>query len=124
MTDEESGDFAEVYKAIGAGKLSEAQAALEAMPCKTAEWHYAQALVFREKKWFSESRAQLKLALEEDPCSQTYQAALDELEQMANKGSEGKKKSKWHWTSEDSAECCLACGCELCCSGICEFLSG
>ena len=65
---------------IRLGKYPEAQARLDETDTRTAEWHYLQSIVFYKREWLSESKVQLKMALNLEPYNPKYQSALQKLE--------------------------------------------
>lgn len=71
--------YDEVQRLINDGKLSEAQALLDARETRDAEWHYVQSILFYKQNWFLESKKQLELACQLDPTNERYKQSLDKL---------------------------------------------
>lgn len=126
--EEQAENFEEICSLIEEGKLQEAQELLDKTEEHSAEWNYVQSELFRKKQWYAECRKQLRFALEKDPGNEKYIRAQETLENMSHTEKEEKKKRKSaaHGDSAKDAcgECILACSCELCAQGICEFLFG
>ena len=77
FTEDEGYD--EVQRLISEGKLSEAQALLDARETRDAEWHYVQSILFYKQNWFLESKKQLELACQMDPSNERYKQSLEKL---------------------------------------------
>lgn len=71
--------YDEVQRLISDGKLSEAQALLDARETRDAEWHYVQSILFYKQSWFLESKKQLELACQMDPNNERYKQSLEKL---------------------------------------------
>lgn len=71
--------LSEVDALIKAGKISEAQAALDAFDERNAEWHYLQSVVFYKKNWANESKKQLEIAISMDGSVEKYKTAYEKL---------------------------------------------
>lgn len=76
-----SGDesYDEVQRLIAEGKLTAAQALLDARETRDAEWHYVQSILFYKQNWFLESKKQLELACQMDPTNERYKQSLEKL---------------------------------------------
>ena len=71
----------EVEKLLKAGKIAEAQTALDNVTDRSAEWHYLQSVVFYKKNWLNESKKQLEIAMNIEPHNQKYSDAYTKLKQ-------------------------------------------
>lgn len=74
-----NGDYTQVDSLIRQGKYNEAQDILDSITDRKSEWHYMQAIVFYKREWLTESKAQLEMALRDDPGNPKYRASLDKL---------------------------------------------
>lgn len=79
--DEKTEDFSEVENLIKKGKLSDAQARLDDVSDRTAEWHYLQSVVFYKKNWINESKKQLEIAMNMEPHNEKYSDSYVKLKQ-------------------------------------------
>lgn len=77
----EKEDFSDIEKLIKNGNLSAAQAKLDDVNDRTAEWHYLQSVVFYKKNWISESKKQLEIAMNMDPRNEKYADSYTKLKQ-------------------------------------------
>lgn len=73
--------YAKVDEYIRAGKINEAQAALDEFNERPAEWHYLQSVVFYKKNWMNESKKQLEIALQMDSSNEKYRTAYNKLKE-------------------------------------------
>ncbi len=71
--------YESVSELIKAGKLAEAQTALDDFNERGAEWHYLQAVVYYKKNWANDSKKQLEIAMQMDPDNQKYRVAYGKL---------------------------------------------
>ena len=115
-----------------------AQAALDKVSERGAEWHYYQSAVYHGKGWNYEAKAQLEMAVNMDPENQKYK---DTLERMKNheagsfgengaSGAHGGPKQRSYDTYEEmqahtrrstAGDCCTSLICADCC---CECMGG
>ena len=73
--------YAKVDEYIRAGKIAEAQAALDEFNERPAEWHYLQSVVFYKKNWMNESKKQLEIAIQMDSSNEKYRTAYNKLKE-------------------------------------------
>lgn len=59
--------------------LDGAQAALDKVSERDAEWHYYQSAVYHGKGWNYEAKAQLEMAINMDPDNQKYKDTLERM---------------------------------------------
>lgn len=79
-------NYGVVDELIRQGKYDEAQNFLDGVQQRGSEWHYMQAIVFYKREWLTESKAQLEMALAEDPNNPKYKASLEKLTMVMNGG--------------------------------------
>lgn len=71
----------DVERYLKDGRINDAQAKLDDVSDRDAEWHYLQSVVFYKKNWFNESKKQLEIAMEMDPKNFKYSDAYTKLKQ-------------------------------------------
>ena len=74
-------DFSEIETLIKQGNISLAQAKLDDVNQRDAEWHYLQSVIFYKKNWVNESKKQLEIALNLEPHNQKYSNAYVKLKE-------------------------------------------
>ena len=76
---EGKGAFEEIGELLKSDKIAEAQARLDDLNERGAEWHYLQAVVYYKKNWTNDSKKQLEIAMEMDPNTEKYRVAYGKL---------------------------------------------
>lgn len=76
--------FENIDKLIKAGKINDAQAALDQFTERNAEWHYLQSVVFYRKNWINESKKQLEISIQMDGTNEKYKNSYDKLCKQIN----------------------------------------
>ena len=76
------GDYGEIDDLIKKGNYNDAQARLDAIADRSAQWHYMQSIIYYKREWLSDSREQLAKAVEMDPTNEKYKTALQKLDMV------------------------------------------
>ena len=76
-----TGDFSEIELLIKKGDISSAQAKLDDITDRNAEWHYLQSVIFYKKNWINESKKQLEIAISMEPHNVKYSEDYAKLKQ-------------------------------------------
>ena len=71
--------YADVDALIKAGKIDEAQNALDNYSDRLGEWHYLQAVIYYKKNWGNECKKQLEIAMTKDPSNKKYKDTYEKL---------------------------------------------
>ena len=132
--------YQEVEELIKNKKLNDAQAILDDIMDRDAEWHYYQALIYHRKNWLDECKKQLEIALAIDPNNAKYKAVLDKLNasrnsvppftQQANAGGDrdfhqGSPYNRpYTQNGVNSGGCCDCCSSLICADCCCECMGG
>ncbi len=74
-------DFSEVEQLIKKGDVAGAQAKLDDVYERNAEWHYLQSVIFYKKNWVNESKKQLEIAINMEPHNPKYAEDYAKLKQ-------------------------------------------
>lgn len=72
-------DYSKVEENIKNGALNDAQAGLDDIYERDAEWHYLQSVIFYKKNWINESKKQLEIAINMDGKNEKYKTAYNKL---------------------------------------------
>ena len=94
-------DFAYIDGLIKDKKYDDAQKALDAIVDRTAQWHYYQSKVYYYREWLTESRKQLRVALDMDPNNEKYKLALEKMDMVM--GNSKANQSEIHGDDIDAA---------------------
>ena len=76
-------NYDDVIDAIKNHDLERAQRFLDNKSYRGAEWHYQQARVYFEKKWYLESKSQLAMAMDLDPSNAKYKKVYEKVNEIA-----------------------------------------
>ena len=123
------GDLGQIDNMIKEGRYDEAQAALDGIADRSAEWHYLQSIIYYKREWMSDCKTQLEMAVNKEPWNGKYRTALDKLNMiMGNPNTDprtiGVDPNMQMPPQEDGrmcgnacSNCCLAyCLTDCCCS--------
>lgn len=136
---EVKGIYEHVVALLKAKKIDEAQAALDKISERDADWHYYQSAVYHAKGWYYEAKAQLDMAINMDPQNEKYKETMERMKQHdassygetsggaasgANAGRAGYDTYEEMGRSRprvDGSDCCMSLLCADCC---CECMGG
>ena len=96
------------------GKLAFAEAKLNTITSKTAQWHFLYSSLLIHKTWFDSAKEHLQTALSMDPDNITYQDAFAQLMSRYHHYSDPYYRSPY---SRRRRGCCCCC----CDDGCCHF---
>ncbi|MBR5251152.1 MAG: hypothetical protein IKV38_03940 [Clostridia bacterium] len=91
--------FERIEQAIKNNDLETAQAMLDDLNERDAEWHYLQSIIYYKKSWFVESKKQLEMCVNMEPNNVKYQDSLNKL----NKIMASKRVSPENMSSHDNS---------------------
>ncbi|MCI5838685.1 MAG: hypothetical protein MRZ91_05835 [Christensenellaceae bacterium] len=136
--------YENIDKLIRAGKIDDAQHALDDCDERLAEWHYLQAVVYYKKNWGNECKKQLEIAMTKDPDNEKYKTTYEKLKKElefknsnftsgnASEGNDGQRKAHKDFDPYDRQmggdgcmqSMCECCACNMmlniCCNGCCR----
>lgn len=114
-----SSSFAGVRNLINAGRISQAEAELDSMNTKTAEWFFLKGLCAIKRGWQDRAYTYIQTAVNMDPGNQEYRFYLNQFHTRAQTyrtyGNNG------GYSSNDSMDCCLNLWCA---DSLCECMGG
>ena len=114
-----TGEFATVRNYINAGQITQAEAILDRMNSKTAEWFFLKGLCAIKRGWQDRAYSYIQTAVNMDPGNQEYRFYLNQFAARAQTyrtyGNNG------GYSSGDSLDCCLNLWCA---DSLCECLGG
>ena len=114
-----AGEFARIRNMINMGNINEADAALDAISNRTAEWFFLKGTVFMQRGWHSQGINFIRQAVNMDPTNHEYRTVLQNYtmrtQQYRNVG--GSMSSN----SDTACNCCQSLLCADCC---CECMGG
>ena len=114
-----TGDFATVRSYVNGGRVAEAEAILDAMSIRNAEWNYLKGLCALNRGWYDRAMSYINTAVSMDPQNMEYRMALNNINSRINAyrtyGNNG------GYNSNDMCDCCTKLYCADCC---CECMGG
>ena len=114
-----AGEFARIRNMINMGNINEADAALDAISNRTAEWFFLKGTVFMQRGWHSQGINFIRQAVNMDPTNPEYRSVLQNYtmrtQQYRNVG--GSMSSN----TDSACNCCQSLLCADCC---CECMGG
>lgn len=133
----ESVDLSRVDALIKEKRYEEAQAELDRIPVRSAEWHFLQSMIFYAKRWYGDVREQLRIAVQMEPENQKYKDALKNFESKMKGHIKDEREQSFYNTRDDRSyrqgngapvgggftpcDCCSSLICADCC---CECMGG
>ena len=139
---EVKGIYDHVANLLKSKRMDEAQAALDKISDRGAEWHYYQSAVYHAKGWYYEAKAQLDMAINMDPENQKYKETMERMKQHdassfggdgvgntgASSSAQGSRAGYQTYEEMESrtrrataGDCCTSLICADCC---CECMGG
>lgn len=126
--------YVEVENLIKESKISDAQARLDDIVNRDAEWHYLQSVIYYKKNWMGESKKQLEIAMNMEPSNEKYTDSYTKLKQKMEFNekqfhsgnanySTGETRQSRQMGGTDSGDClsfcatwcCMDLMCNMCC---------
>ncbi|HEY5583656.1 MAG TPA: DnaJ domain-containing protein [Ruminiclostridium sp.] len=112
--------FKQVRMLINNGNIADAEALLESIPNKNAEWFYLRGLLFMKKGWYNEAVMNMKQAVNMDPSNYEYRDALNKMNANSNVY-RGNANNRGYGAGPNF---CDMCTCLWCSDSMCECCGG
>lgn len=111
--------FADIREMISRGLIAQAEAALERMHNRTAEWYYLRGMVYMRRGWYAQARQCFDTAAQMEPDNPEYQVAAQRMQGAYQSGWQRRSGTGGRGLSDN--HCCTAClmmSClNTCCGG-------
>ena len=129
---EVKGVYSHIADLLKKNDVDKAQAALDNISDRGAEWHYYQSAVYHAKGWNYEAKAQLEMAINMDPENVKYKETLERMKRhesaeggpTPNAGAQQRSYQAYddgYARRQGAADCCTTLICADCC---CECMGG
>lgn len=114
-----SADFNEVRRNIDRGNLGAAEAILNRIGNRNAEWFFLSGMLSYRKGWYDDARNKIQQACSMDPYNQEYSRALGQL-MNTGRGYQNTAYGRGYSSAEDAFCQALQCYCcaDFCCDCI------
>ncbi len=118
-----STEYAGIRQMIAAGNLDGAEAALQQMSSRNAEWNFLMGSISLRRGWYDDARHYFETAVGMDPANGEYQAALN---QFRNRGNFYRTNQGDYTGGAGTGGCsgCDVCSSLLCADCCCECMGG
>ena len=115
-------EFSSIVSLIRAGRLDEAQMALESMQGnkRTAYWYYLMGEVAKRKGWYDQARQYFQTAINMEPNNAAYRQAYQSLNMNA-RAYRTQSDGRGYREADNFCNCCQTLICADCC---CECMGG
>lgn len=115
-SDEGSARFRDIREMIGKGLIAQAEAALEGMHERPAEWYYLRGMVFLRRGAYASAQQHFEAAAQMDPSNATYRSAAEKMGQSYQQAWTRSSSTPFQMNSACRILATLAC-LSSCCSG-------
>ena len=114
-----SADFMQIRRSIDQGQLDNAEAALNGISTRNAEWFFLKGVIASRKGWYDEAVSNLQTACNMDPQNQEYQRHYASL---ANRGNMFRNQAQGRGYQNTGSDdfCCQALQCYICADCCCN----
>lgn len=114
-----SADFMQIRRSIDQGQLDNAEAALNGISTRNAEWFFLKGVIASRKGWYDEAVSNLQTACNMDPQNQEYQRHYASL---ANRGNMFRNQAQGRGYQNTGSDdfCCQALQCYICADCCCD----
>ncbi len=112
--------FRQVRMYINSGNIAAAEAMLDSIPDKTAEWFYLRGLIFMKKGWYNEAMMNIRQACNMDPSNYEYRDALNRMN-TNNNMYRGSANNRGYGAGPSFCDMCM---CAWCSDSMCECCGG
>ncbi|MEA4822538.1 MAG: J domain-containing protein [Clostridiaceae bacterium] len=118
-----STEYAGIRQMIAAGNLDGAEAALQQINSRNAEWNFLMGSISLRRGWYDDARHYFETAVSMDPANGEYQTALNQLRNRGNfyRTNQG---SYAGGTGIGGCSACDACSSLICADCCCECMGG
>ncbi|MDR1157049.1 MAG: J domain-containing protein [Oscillospiraceae bacterium] len=122
------GVYAKVRRDITAGRVAEAERALQGMDTRDAEWYFLMGSVCYRKGWFDEARRHMEYACAQDPGNLEYRQAAEQMRGAAYRrpdfGNAYGRRRYGGYPQQSGCSSCDCCTSLLCADCCCECMGG
>ncbi|HVI39244.1 MAG TPA: J domain-containing protein [Anaerovoracaceae bacterium] len=114
----QSPEFVEVRKMIDRGNLPGAEATLNRIQTKNAEWFFLSGMISLRKGWYDDAVNNVQTALSMDPSNTEYRTAMNSIMSTGN----GYRTSAYGRGYSSNDELCKMLQCYCCADSLCDCM--
>ena len=112
-------EFQQIRRALDMGNLAAAEAGLQRIPIKNAEWIFLDGMLDYKRGWYDNALSKIQQAMSMDPMNEEYKRAYNSL-MMSAQGYRTQAYGRGYTSNEDLL--CTACQCYLCADCCCDCI--
>lgn len=112
-------EFAQIRQFLDMGNLVAAEAALNKIPVKNAEWIFLNGMLSYKKGWYDDAMSKIQQAMNMDPANEEYKRAYNSLMMRAG-GYRTRAYDRGYRSNDDLL--CQACQCYICLDCCCDCI--
>lgn len=116
---EHAAEFQQIRRDLDAGNLQAAEAALQRIPIKNAEWIFLDGMLDYKRGWYDNALSKIQQAMNMDPMNDEYKRAYNSL-MMSAQGYRTQAYGRGYRSNEDLL--CQACQCYICADCCCNCI--
>ena len=114
-----SGKYQQIWQRIQAGDLNGAEAMLDAIQYRDAEWYYVKGTILMRRGWYDAARQNFERAMNMEPSNTRYRQAYASASNVGRGGGYGQYQNTNSSGIDDCCKCCamlscLDCMCDCC----------
>lgn len=116
---EHAAEFQQIRIDLDAGNLAAAEAGLQRIPIKNAEWIFLDGMLDYKRGWYDNAMSKIQQAMNMDPMNDEYKRAYNSL-MMNAQGYRTQAYGRGYSSNEDLL--CTACQCYICADCCCNCI--
>ena len=116
---EHAAEFQQIRRDLDMGNLAAAEAGLQRIPIKNAEWIFLDGMLDYKRGWYDNALSKIQQAMSMDPMNEEYKRAYNSL-MMSAQGYRTQAYGREYTSNEDLL--CTACQCYLCADCCCDCI--
>lgn len=115
--------FNQVRMLMNSQRLQEAEALLDSMGERPAEWHFLRGACYSMRGWYAMAREHLARAVQMDPGNEEYRRTLNQFD-SSTQGYRQSTQYAGHTRGARGTSACDICSCLICSDCCCECFGG
>jgi len=111
--------YQQVWQRLQAGDLNGAEAILDAIQHRDAEWYYVKGTILMRRGWYDAARQNFERAMNMEPSNTRYRQAYASASNVGRGGGYGRYQNTGSSGVDDCCQCCAILSCMDCLCNCC-----